>query len=128
MSPEQIKSEKIDRRSDIFAAGVVLWELLAGRRLFRATNDAQTIRNVIVGDIPDIRTLRPEVPAELADAVRWALERDPARRPQWASELSEHLQGALIASGYTNAQRQLVDYMAETYGGSHPGEPIFRRR
>jgi len=128
MAPEQIKSGQIDQRSDVFGAGVVLWELLAGRRLFRATNDAQTIRNVILGDIPDLRRVRADLPADVADLVRWALERDPERRPQWASELSERLQRALISNGYPSAQRALVEYMAENYGGSHAGEPIFRRR
>jgi len=128
MSPEQIKSERIDRRSDIFAAGVVLYEMLSGRRLFRAASDAATIRNVILAKIPPIREVRPEVPEDLAEAVHWALQRDAGARPQWASELSERLQRVMLMNGYRKPQRHLVEYMAEHYGGSHPGEPIFKRR
>ena len=63
--PEQIQKKATDARVDIFALGVVLWEALTGRRLFRARNDYETLVNVQEREIPPPSTLRPEIPAAL---------------------------------------------------------------
>ncbi|WP_437733852.1 serine/threonine-protein kinase [Sorangium sp. So ce1335] len=67
MAPEQAfsRSSEIDRRADIFSVGVILWEMLAGRRLWRGLSDPQIISR-LMGDIPDVRSARPDVPSELA--------------------------------------------------------------
>lgn len=82
MSPEQIWGSTVDRRTDVFAAGVVLWEALTGQRLFRqpGTAESSALRNVLELRIRPPSELRPEVSPTLERIVLRALEREPARR------------------------------------------------
>ncbi|MGV3625713.1 MAG: serine/threonine protein kinase, partial [Archangium sp.] len=77
MAPEQVRAETIDARTDLFAAGAILWETLTGERVFAGTNPSQAILN---GTIAPPSDLNPEVPATLDDVVLRALARDPAER------------------------------------------------
>ncbi|MGE0870828.1 MAG: serine/threonine protein kinase [Kofleriaceae bacterium] len=80
MSPEQANSEPLDGRSDLFAVGIMLWEMLIGRRLFVGEDTRSTLAAVLFGQIPRPRTLRPDVPKDLERVVVKLLERDlPAR-------------------------------------------------
>jgi serine/threonine protein kinase len=87
MSPEQAKSEPIDRRADVFACGVVLWETLCGKRLFRKDNDLATMRALIYDPIPRPSTVA-KVPAALEQITMKALSRDPEQRFQTGLELA----------------------------------------
>ncbi len=80
MAPEQILGQAIDRRVDVFAAGVVLWEALAGRRLFKADNPGQTVQRVLNEDVPRLVDIAPGVSQALSDAVARAIERDAGSR------------------------------------------------
>jgi serine/threonine-protein kinase len=80
MAPEQLRGTTIDRRVDVFALGVVLFETLALRRLFQRKTDYLTFRAVMEQPIPDVRTYRPETPDALANVLARALERDPDAR------------------------------------------------
>jgi len=122
MSPEQMRGKPIDHRSDVFAAGIIFYEMLTGRRLFVGASDVETIRNVLRGDVPAVRSLRPEVSEELAAVVHHALEREPQGRFGWASELSTELQRALIKLGVANPRGLLATYMAERFKGVPVGE------
>lgn len=75
-SPEQINGKNIDRRTDVFALGVVLWELLTGERLFRRETNAASYLAVLHDPIPDVRTKNPDVPEAIAKVVARALDRD----------------------------------------------------
>jgi len=83
MAPEQLRGTTIDRRVDVFALGVVLFETLALRRLFQRKTDYLTFRAVMEQPIPDVRSYRPDVPDALADVLSRALEREPTSR--WES-------------------------------------------
>ncbi len=96
MSPEQAQAQKMDRRSDIFALGIVLFELTTGERLFRGDNAAHTLKLVTSGKIPDPRELHPKYPEKLAFIVRKALERDTRNRYQTADHLRRALEKYLI--------------------------------
>jgi serine/threonine protein kinase len=96
MSPEQAQAQKIDRRSDIFALGIVLFELTTGERLFRGENAAHTLKLVTSGKIPDPRDLHPKYPEKLATIVKKALSRDVNARYQTAEELREALERYLV--------------------------------
>jgi len=91
MSPEQARGEAVDARSDVFALGIVLWELLTGGRLFDGDGDLAILRSVQHSIIPPPARLNPEVPSALDGAVTKALQRDPAMRYQTAQELERVL-------------------------------------
>jgi len=91
MSPEQLRAEAVDGRSDLFALGVVLFEALAGQRPFQGEHDPATIMMILNGDRPSLRTLAPEVPPGLSAVIEALLEPNRDDRPQSASALLESL-------------------------------------
>lgn len=108
LAPEQVAGDgAFDCRADIFALGVVLHETLAGRPLFRVPgDDASTVERLVSAPIPDLRSLRPDVPAALADLVKEALARDPQARIPSATELLARIDTAAeAASLYTSPNR-----------------------
>ncbi|WP_437937465.1 serine/threonine protein kinase [Sorangium sp. So ce341] len=92
MAPEQAfsHSSQIDRRADIFSAGVILWEMLANRRLWRGLTDPQIISR-LMRDIPDVRSARPDVPVDLARICARALAHARDRRHATAADLRAEL-------------------------------------
>src|SRR5688572_23893023 len=95
MSPEQIIARGVDRRSDVFSAGVVLWELLTSRPLFVRDNDAATLYAIMNDPIPPVSRYRLDVPPALEAIVDRALARVPADRYETAEQMSEAL-GAFL--------------------------------
>ena len=91
MSPEQLNGGAVDRRSDVWSLGVVLWEASLGQRLFRGRSDGETAVSVVTGPILSPREVDPDYPAELESIVMGALERDPSARIGTAGELSRRL-------------------------------------
>ena len=98
MSPEQIHGERLTQRSDVFSAGIVLWELLCTRRLFPADKPEERIASILQGDYPRPSSLREDLPQELDDAVMRALERSPDARFATIREFSAALESAPRAS------------------------------
>ena len=115
MSPEKLRGEAGDRRSDIWSLGVVLWEAMTLRRLFRGTDEQDTMQMVLERAIPTPSTINPEVPPEVDPIVMRALERDPDRRYATAKELSEDLEALLAAHNY-GRQNKIAAYMQATFG------------
>ncbi|NOY91420.1 MAG: serine/threonine protein kinase [Deltaproteobacteria bacterium] len=95
LAPEIVRQQRGDHRVDIFAFGVVLWEMLAGRRLFVGESDADTVRRVAAAEVPDIQSLNASVPDSIAQLLRHALASEPASRIESAEELMEILDGAI---------------------------------
>jgi serine/threonine-protein kinase len=99
MAPEQIEGSSVDRRSDIYAAGVVLWEMLTGRRLFAGENEGTVMAQVVKGTIPAPSTLNPSVSADLDRIVMTALARDPAKRFPTAREMATAVEALGVSAG-----------------------------
>ena len=99
MSPEQCRQDKLDRRSDIFAMGIVAWEMLAGRKLFASKSELQTMQAIVQGNIADLRQFRTDVPAPIIHAIERALAVDPDSRYETALEMRRALSEAAHASG-----------------------------
>ncbi len=96
MSPEQVRMEQTDGRSDIFAVGIVLHEMLTGRRLFKSPNEFTGAKKVLEMAVPVPSSLNPEVPASVDAIVMRALERKLETRYQTAGEMAEDLEKALF--------------------------------
>ena len=103
MSPEQLRGERLTQRSDVFSAGIVMWELLALRRLFPADQEKEPGEAVLRGAYPKPSEVRPELPPELDEIVMHALELSPARRFGSMHEIADALEAA--APPRANARR-----------------------
>jgi serine/threonine protein kinase len=95
MSPEQTKAQPLDRRADLFSAGVVLHEALTGKRLFQGENEYDTLRRIVEGPIPSPSSMGAPVSPDVDAVVAKSLERDPEKRFQTAAEFLEALEHAL---------------------------------
>ena len=88
MSPEQVRGHAVDARSDIFALGAVVYELLSGRRAFTGDTAADTMTSILTKDPEDLSRPGRVVPASLDRIVRRCLEKDPAERFQSAKDVA----------------------------------------
>ncbi|WP_394838349.1 protein kinase [Pendulispora rubella] len=134
MAPEQFLGQKIDRRTDVFAAGVMLWQAVTKRRLWgREVNEIEVYRRVVESRIPRPREVNAAVPAVLDDMVMKALATDPAARHQSADELraaiedylaAEHAHatprelGALVSTHFTEERRAIRAAIEERMRGA----------
>ena len=91
LSPEAASGQPVDHRADVFAVGIILWELLCGRRLFVGKTDLDTVELVRQGEVQKPSALRPDVDAELDRLVLRALAKNPKRRFQSAREMEQEL-------------------------------------
>jgi serine/threonine-protein kinase len=99
LAPEAAWGREVDKRADIFACGIILWELITGERLFLGQNDVATVELVRAGEVPSLVERNRDVKPELERIVRRALAQDPADRFQTCDELAEDLAGYLFANG-----------------------------
>lgn len=108
MSPEQLEGKPVDRRSDVYAAGIVTWELLAGERLFRAENDGVLFNVVLRGAQQPPSQLNRDVPAPIDAICMRALSLSPDDRFPTAAAFAEALEDAVAASQLVNATPRVV--------------------
>ena len=102
-SPEQVSGNDVDRRSDVFALGVVLWELLTGTQLFDRGSDAATAKAILADPILDVRTVNPDVPEVVGDVLATALARDKTARFDNTAAFGRALAGASSSSAIAEA-------------------------
>jgi eukaryotic-like serine/threonine-protein kinase len=130
LSPEQVtRAHPVDRRADLWALGVVAWELLARRRLFRDEDEASTMWNIVHGEIPSLREAAPELPPALHSAIGGCLERDPWRRPESAEILARKLSHEIATAEEIASYMQLLFERdrreeEERLAAAQRGEPI----
>jgi len=115
MSPEQVKGQPIDGRSDVFACGILLWELVCGEKLFTGESDFAILEKVRRGAVPEPRSRNPACPEELQRVILKALAPDPTQRYQSASDLHDQLAPFAVAGNAAFGSRQLAEWLREEF-------------
>jgi len=105
MAPEQVRGGAVDARTDLFALGAVLYEMLSGRGAFQRATAAETMTAVLKEDPPELSASRADLPPALEHVVRHCLERNPAERFQSARDLVFNLQSSTQLTGSGPASR-----------------------
>ena len=120
MSPEQLRGQALDYRSDIYGLGVLLWEMLTGTRLFLGRNEQETLRKVYEGNIPRPMSLRPEVHPELEAIVMRALSAEPSDRFGTAEEMQEELTSFSYGVGPSLNRNGMAAFMRKLFPNAEP--------
>ncbi len=115
MSPEQARGDAVDARTDVFALGIVLWEMLTGGRLFEGDSDVAVLRAVQQSAIAPPGRLNPDVPAELDGIVMKALAREVDARWQNAQELERALARYILGNAQSIEETDLGAYLRRLY-------------
>ncbi|MBI2340953.1 MAG: serine/threonine protein kinase [Deltaproteobacteria bacterium] len=116
MSPEQAGGEGVDRRSDIFSAGILLWELLTQERLFKRKTNMETIKAVRKAKFDPPSKYRKDIPSALEKILDKALERKPSRRYQNASEMADDLLRFLFSYRPDFKPLNIAEFLYRTFG------------
>ncbi|MBI1944444.1 MAG: serine/threonine protein kinase [Deltaproteobacteria bacterium] len=116
MAPEQVMGGTVDGRTDQFALGVVLWELVAGRKLFSGGNDIEVLRAVLHAPMPTLLEVEPSCPHELSRIVARMIARDAGVRYATLAEAAAELKAFLDVRGMKNAQQATAAFVADTLG------------
>jgi serine/threonine protein kinase len=116
MAPEQCAGKPVDRRSDVFALGIVAYELATVRRLFKGATEFLTMSAIVNAEIPKPSRFRNDVPVELEQIMLKSLARDPADRYQTAGEMAMALDAVAIKVGVGASTTQLANYMRLQFG------------
>jgi serine/threonine-protein kinase len=109
MAPEQVEGGQLDHRADLFAVGVMLWEIIARRRLWGARSDAEIVRCLVLDEIPSLLSVEPNVDPELAGICDRALSVHPDERFPNASEFQAALEVYLARRGVVIRQHDIAD-------------------
>jgi serine/threonine protein kinase len=113
MSPEQVEGRPLDARTDLFSLGIVLWEMLAGRRLFKAKSRDETLSRVRRAEVPSLRQFRPEASEDLEAFVLRALAKHPEDRWGDASEMLDALSGLAVREGHRATNNDLSTFLRD---------------
>ncbi len=114
MSPEQIAKDEIDRRSDLYPVGVMLWEALAGQRMWTGLADGAVLKRVLLGDLPKLRAIRPDVPERLEAICARALSVDRDERYASAADFESDLEAAVERLDLRVSNRAIGKLLAAT--------------
>jgi serine/threonine-protein kinase len=117
MAPEQAMGERVDRRADVFSVGMVLWEILAGKRLFKGLPDVAVLQRIIAGNVPSPRTEKSDVAAELEAICMKALAHDKDARFATAADMAAALEQVVEALGEKGTVRDAGKLIDQFFAG-----------
>ncbi len=121
MSPEQAEGASLDRRSDIFSTGILLWEMLTGERLFKKGNNKDTLKAVKAAHVTPPSKYRRDIPPELDKIVEKSLRRKPEKRYQSAAEMGHDLERFLLKNNPDFSRVKVAEFLYR-YFGPEPDE------
>ena len=117
MSPEQVIGNPVDRRSDVFSLGVVLFELMTAQRLFWRDSEYKMFQAIVEDPVPSLVEVRPGLPPKVAQVADRALSRDPDKRFKTAGEMAEAVEDAVSGSGGLWKASQVAEYVHTHFAG-----------
>jgi len=115
MSPEQILGQEVDKRSDVFSLGIVLWEALSARRLFSRDTDFLTFTAITKAEVQDIREIREDISDGLAAVVNKSLAQDRDDRYGSAKELADALTAAMADDGGVASESEIAEFVSQRF-------------
>ncbi|MCB9646523.1 MAG: protein kinase [Deltaproteobacteria bacterium] len=116
MSPEQITGGQVDRRSDIYSLGIVMFECLASRRLYRGDSPEEIAKLILEHRAPRLRDVVPDIPGPLDEICARALSRHPSKRYQSAQQMGEAIRNYLDDARYNQSASALSKLLKERFG------------
>ena len=123
LSPEAARAEEVDRRADVFATGILLYEMLTGKRLFDGETDYKTVLMVRQANVPPMGPQNPDVTPELEAIVRKALAKDPNERYQRADDLGDAIAQYLFSRGLKVTARDIEQLIVRTIAERQKSSP-----
>ncbi|HUS66951.1 MAG TPA: protein kinase [Kofleriaceae bacterium] len=117
MSPEQVIGNPVDRRSDVFSLGVVLYELMTAQRLFWRDSEYKMFQAIVEDPVPSLLEARPGLPPKVGQVADRALSRDPDRRFKTAGEMAEAVEDAVAGTGGLWKASQVAEYVHTHFSG-----------
>jgi TonB family protein len=121
MAPEQCQGLAIDRRADVFALGVLLYELVSGTRLYREASEFETLKKIVDGPVPSLRAHDARVPPALEELVTRCLQKDPERRFATARALHGAIEDLVLAERLAIGTVPLAQYMERLFAHEREG-------
>ena len=116
MAPEHLNGETVDIRSDLYAAGILLWELLSGRRLFKTKDEAETLRRAKESDVPPLEDRGFPKFDTLKGIVEKALQKNPDNRYQTGREFMDAIDDYMHAVGFIVSSIKFSDFLMDNFG------------
>ncbi len=116
MAPEQARGAQVDRRADVFAMGIVLWECLAQKRLFKGEGEAETLNRVLYEPVPQLGQVNPDIAPGLVQVVMKTLDRDPDKRFATCNDLGDALEKAAMAAGALGSHKDVAAHLETVLG------------
>lgn len=118
MAPEHLNGETVDARSDLYATGILLWELLSGKRLFKSKDENETLKKAKTAEAPPLVDRGFENFDELNDITVKALHKDPDKRFQTGREFIDALEAYMHKSGIIVSSIKFSDFLMDNFGES----------
>jgi serine/threonine-protein kinase len=118
MAPEHLNGEGVDCRSDLYAAGILLWELLSGKRLFKSKDEQETLRKAKTAEVPPLENRGFQDFEKLFAIVQKALQKDPAERFQTGREFIDALEEYMHSAGIIVSAIKFSDFLMDNFGES----------
>lgn len=115
MPPEQASMKRVDCRADVFAVGVMLWEAIASKRMWHGMNEMAIMHRLMIGEVPQIRELKPDVDPELEGIVMRAISPDPNARQATAEQMANELETWLARTGQNATNRDVGRLLSQAF-------------
>ena len=117
MSPEQVNGDKLDLRTDVFSLGIILWEMLTHRRLFKGSNEMESLKKIAKAFIPRVQEYDPNIPSVLDEICQKALRKDRTQRYQSTADFQKDLNHFLSKTydKYRFSKQDFIEFIRELY-------------